>query len=174
MARKAYGLYSVEDRRVSSRLFRLRLRQGVWERPSKERCDACSQDVGPIEWHREDYSLIEPEGLVTICYLCHRILHMRDRMPEGWDFYRLVIRMGGRYRWTKHIGTAASIMHNQIDPTLKMRNQPRERTILDDIHDNVLLVDTVDVRRARMDAMYEEYAQALLDEEAEQQLAFPA
>ena len=164
MARKPYGIYSVEDRRVSSRYFRLLLAQGVFERPQKDHCDCCFQTAGPIEWHREDYSIIDPAGLITICYLCHRVLHMRDKWPGGWDAYRDRIREGGQYPWTNSIAKAGSIIRNTPYP-LHFPNEARERTPLDDVHDETYLFDAPDIRRARMDAMYEQYARALAESE---------
>jgi len=158
MARKPYNGFSVEDRRVSSRLFRLYLKLGRWERPSKDRCTICYLAAGPIEWHREDYSIIDPSGLVTICYRCHRVLHMRDKFPEAWDAYRGAIRRGYRWQIASHIGTVMrDNMYGRILPAGSPTNAPRARTLLDDIHEGLLLPDTPEIRRLRMDALYDEY-----------------
>lgn len=160
MARKPYLEFSVADRRASAKLYSYGLKNGWFERPSKEGgCTACFQTKGPIETHREDYSQIEPnDSLVVICYRCHRVLHMRDRYPEGWEFYRDRIREGWQYQWTKDIGPAAGDMRAKNPPRFKP-NEARERTILDDIHDGILLKGTPEERQERLKEIHRRWAE---------------
>lgn len=157
MARKPYGEFSVIDRHISSRLYRLDVRRGFLPAAVKEICEACLQSDGQIENHREDYSRCDATGLIILCYRCHRILHMRDNNPEAWDDYREAVRRGYQWHATRNFGIV--IGQNMKGRTLPDRrtNAPRERTVLDDVNDGVYLSDPPDVRAARMAAMYERY-----------------
>lgn len=158
MARKPYLEFSIEDRHVGSFVYRHGLKVGWFEPRSKEDgCEACLMPFGngPIELHREDYSIIDPSELVVICYRCHRVLHMRDKYPEGWDFYRDKIREGYRWPWTKDIGPAAGAMRTMNMTGAKLVNEPRSRTVLDDINDGVYLKGTKEDRRERLSRLYE-------------------
>lgn len=157
MARKPYLEFSVEDRHVGSFVYHQYLKRGIFEAKSKKGgCEACLMPFGkgPIEGHREDYSSIAPEEVIIICYRCHRVLHMRDRWPEEWDFYRNKIREGWRWPWAKDIGPVAGDMRSKNIAKAKLLNAPRGRTVLDDIHDGVYLTGTPEDRRERLQELY--------------------
>lgn len=67
-------------------------------KPAAEKCMACGQTQGLIQFHSEDYS--EPFGphigAYEFCYRCHIVLHCRHRNPAGWERYKLQLRFG----WT--------------------------------------------------------------------------
>lgn len=158
MARKPYGEFSVEDRHVSARLFKLDMKAGLFPNPKQDACEACLQSEGQLDSHREDYSLCGPEGLVTLCYRCHRVLHMRDNHPVAWDAYRGAIRRGFRWEATRGFGKMlAENINGRILPSKLPINAPRGRTILDDIHDGLLLADPPAIRQARLRALYARY-----------------
>lgn len=150
MARKPYLEFSVEDRHASSRMYGRFLRNGTVEPVDKSQCVACKQTEGQIEAHREDYSWLGNESLVVLCYRCHRVLHMRDRWPDEWDFYREQIREGWQWNATKSIGYVSSDMRSCSVERARRVSAPRERTALDDIHDGILLIGTPGDRRQRM------------------------
>lgn len=157
MARKPYLEFSIEDRHVGSFVYRHGLKNGWYAAKSKENgCEACLMPLGsgPIERHREDYSIIDPNEAIIICYRCHRVLHMRDKYPDGWDFYREKVREGFRWDWCKDIGPAAGAMRSKNMNAAKLLNEPRERTVLDDIHDGVYLQGTPEDRRERLNRLY--------------------
>jgi hypothetical protein len=157
MARKPYLEFSIEDRHVGASMYVYGLKNGWFENKSKENgCEACLMPLGsgPIELHREDYSIIDPSELIVICYRCHRVLHMRDRYPEGWDFYREKVREGYRWPWTKDIGPAAGAMRSMNLNGARLVNEPRDRTVLDDIHDGVYLKGTPEDRQDRLKNLY--------------------
>jgi hypothetical protein len=160
MARKPYLEFSVEDRHVSSRLYRHGVKNGWFDPPDKSAgCAACTQGSGPIERHREDYSQIEPnDSLVILCYRCHRVVHMRDRYPDGWEYYRTKVREGWRWDWAKDIGPVASDMRSQREPDRKVR-EALDRTPLDDIHDGTLLAGTPEDRQERLQKLYAMWAE---------------
>jgi hypothetical protein len=156
VARKPYLEFSVEDRHAGSYVYRHGLKSGWFTKPDKSGgCSACRVTVGPIESHREDYSKIEPEETVTLCCRCHRVLHMRDRYPEQWDFYREKVREGYQWHWEKNIAPIANEMRSKSTSRAKLINKPRDRTVLDDINDGVLLTGTPEERRKRMDDLHE-------------------
>jgi hypothetical protein len=153
-----YNGFTSEDRTVSSKLFRARLKAGVYETPQKDHCEACFQSEGQIEWHREDYSIVDPSTLFTICYRCHRVLHMRDRYPETWDLYRKLIREGRQWYDTKSIGT---VMKENVKAIVlrgsSVVNDPRPWTLLDAVDDGSMLNDTHEVRMVRMAQVWEDF-----------------
>lgn len=158
MAKKPYNGYSVQDRNVSARLFKRDMKNGLFPNPKKAFCEACLLTRGQLESHREDYSLCGPEGLVTLCYRCHRVLHMRDNNPVAWNAYRGAIRRGFQWQATRAFGKVmAENIKGRILPSEHPVNQPRERTILDDIHDGLLLSDPLEIRQERLRALYARY-----------------
>lgn len=155
MARKPYLEFSVDDRHASSRMYGRLLRNGTITRVDKSGgCAACFMTKGPIEEHREDYSSLENDSLVVLCYRCHRVLHMRDRWPDEWDFYREKVRLGWQWGWSKSIGPVAGDMRSCSLDRARLVNEPRDRTPLDDINDGVLLKGTPEDRRARLDIIH--------------------
>jgi hypothetical protein len=158
MARKPYLEFSVEDRHTGSFVYSHGLKNGWFEAKDKSGgCEGCLMPYGsgPIEAHREDYSLIDPMEVVILCYRCHRVLHMRDRYPEGWEFYREKVREGFQWRWCKDIGPAAGAMRSMSMKDARLVNKPRQRTALDDIHDGVYLRGTPYDRQMRLARLYE-------------------
>lgn len=156
MARKPYLEFSVEDRHTGAYLYAKGIKLGLWEAPDTSAgCSACGQTSGDIEAHREDYSKIEPDELVVLCYRCHRVLHMRDRYLDGWEFYREKVREGWRWPATKSITVTANDMKLKRLNGAKRENDPVDRTVLDDIHDGVLLTGTPEERRERMERLYD-------------------
>lgn len=155
MARKPYLEFSVADRHASSRMYGRMLRSGETEPVDKSECVACKQTEGQIEAHREDYSWLGNESLVILCYRCHRVLHMRDRWPDEWDYYREQIRQGWQWNATKSIGYVSGDMKACSVERAKRVNPPRERTALDDIHDGILLIGTPEERQKRMEEIHE-------------------
>ncbi|MGW8179031.1 MAG: hypothetical protein ACWGQW_09740 [bacterium] len=158
MARKPYLEFSIDDRHAGSYVYRYGLKNGWFESPDKSAgCSACLLPFGkgPIEAHREDYSKIEPEECVIICCRCHRVLHMRDKYPEAWDFYRDKVREGYQWHWEKNIAPIANEMRSKSMSRAKLANEPRDRTVLDDINDGVLLTGTPEERRERMKNLHE-------------------
>lgn len=137
-------------------MYRRLVKAGTYERMDKSGgCSACLQTSGPIENHREDYSWLGPESLVVLCYRCHRVLHMRDRWPDEWDFYREQVRQGWRWNWSKTIGPVAGDMRSCSVERAKLVNPPRKLTTLDDIHDGLLLIGTPEERQERMREIHE-------------------
>lgn len=158
MAKKAYNGFSVDDRHVSARLFKLDMRNGVFPDPKKSACEACLIDMGQLESHREDYSLAGAEGLLTLCYRCHRVLHMRDNNPGAWDAYRGAVRRGFQWAATRDFSRViAENIKGRVLPSKHPLNVARERTILDDIHDGLLLADPPEIRAERLAALYDRY-----------------
>lgn len=156
MAKKSYNGYSVEDRHVSARLFKKDMQAKVFPNPKKPFCEACLIREGQLESHREDYSLAGPLGLITLCYRCHRVLHMRDNHLSAWEAYRAALRRGAQWHATRSFGIVmAQNVNGRIPGSLV--NAPRERTILDDIHDGLYLADPLEVRQARLEALYARY-----------------
>lgn len=131
------------------------LRSGQTPPVDKSECAACKMTQGQIEAHREDYSWLGNESLVVLCYRCHRVLHMRDRWPDQWDFYREQVRQGWQWRHTKAIGYVSGDMRSCSLEHAKRVNAPRKRTVLDDIHEGVLLIGTPEERRERMAKIHE-------------------
>ena len=158
MARKPYLEFSVEDRHAGAYVYGYGLKHGWFEKPDKSGgCSACLTPLGkgPIEEHREDYSKVEPEETVILCCRCHRVLHMRDRYPDGWNFYRTKVREGYQWHWEKNIAPIANEMRSKSMSRAKLVNEPRDRTVLDDINDGVLLTGTPEERRERMKNLHE-------------------
>lgn len=68
-------------------------------KPKAEKCMACGQEHGLIQFHSEDYS--EPYGphigAYEFCYRCHMTLHCRFSSHTAWEKYKEFLRAG--YRW---------------------------------------------------------------------------
>lgn len=157
MARKPYLEFSVEDRHAGAYVYNWKLKHKVFKQKDKSGgCEACKLPLGkgPIEAHREDYSRVEPEETVILCCRCHRVLHMRDRYPEAWDFYRNKVREGFQWHWEKDIRPIANEMKSMSMTRANPVNDPRDRTVLDDINDGVLLTGTPEERRKRMEELH--------------------
>jgi hypothetical protein len=65
-------------------------------------CMTCGQTEGLIVGHSEDYS--EPFGdhigAWELCWLCHMMVHMRQKAPASWERYRAALVDGYRFgRW---------------------------------------------------------------------------
>ena len=61
-------------------------------------CHICSDPVGPVEPHSEDYSepyLWEKPAEYAVCKTCHSRLHKRFKNPMGWQAYKLHLKRGG-------------------------------------------------------------------------------
>lgn len=154
MAKKSYREFSVEDRHVSARIYGRRLKSGEVEPMDKSECWACGQTEGQIEAHREDYSWLGNESLVVLCCRCHRVLHMRDRWPDAWDYYRERVRQGWQWPASRAIGTIATDMRSMSVDGAKLVNDPRDRTVLDDIHDDKYMFGTPEQRQERLAELY--------------------
>jgi hypothetical protein len=64
-------------------------------------CDACTQDLGVIEPHSEDYSgppFGDHIGEHGVCYVCHMQIHCRFRAPAAWQAYRIAVRSGAIFK----------------------------------------------------------------------------
>lgn len=155
MAKKPYLEFSVDERHLSAKLWKLKKRAGLISPPDLSHCAACLQMEGTIEAHREDYSFSDETSLVPLCYRCHRVVHMRDRFPHGWDHYVELIRSGYQFAATKSIGVVSDDMVNMAAPKLRLSIN-RFRTVLDDINDGNLLVGTRADRVQRLEDMAEE------------------
>ena len=62
-------------------------------------CIACGQTAQPIDAHAEDYSEPFRKGVTDafhVCFICHMMVHSRDRNHQAWRVYRLMIESGGR------------------------------------------------------------------------------
>ena len=63
------------------------------DRPPVVSCMACGQTEGRLERHSEDYS--KPYGPHIgrwhLCFRCHRMLHMRFRLPNNFFQYRKLL-----------------------------------------------------------------------------------
>lgn len=156
MAKKPYLEFSIAERHRSAKLWKLKRKAGLIPIFDTSACAACGMDAG-VEAHREDYSFSDNTSLVALCHRCHRVLHMRDRYPDGWDHYRKQIRMGFGYYDCRNIGVIASMMANCAAPDFRS-NPPVGRSVLDDIHDSVLLVGTRADRIQRLADMEQELA----------------
>ena len=156
MAKKPYLEFSVEDRNLGSYVYRWKVKHGEIEPKSKEGgCEACGQTEGQIENHREDYSSIDPNELITLCCRCHRVLHLRDSDPSGWDFYRERILEGYRWEPEKRIAFIINEMKfHKLDRASKV-NVAKEYSVLDDIEKGAYLKGTQEERRKRMDELVE-------------------
>ena len=135
---KSYNGFTPEQRTIAGKWLRERWASGARKRPTI--CAACGQTAGRIDGHSESYA--EPYGphigAFDLCMRCHLAVHCRLVRPGKWDHFRRGIRAGAMFPaadtwedfrcWWFSSGPAMA----GADPAA---NEPRERTILDDIHD---------------------------------------
>lgn len=95
---RAYNGYSEKDRRRAQAWLNSQWQSGLLERPAQ--CVACRQDKGIIDAHAEDYSKPFTAGKTDryhLCFTCHMMVHSRFQSARDWQWYKEVIRQGGRY-----------------------------------------------------------------------------
>ena len=96
---KDYNGYTAAQRSKSMDWLRAQWEVGAVKRPFK--CCACGQDKGIIDAHAEDYSEPFEAGKTDqypLCYRCHMMVHCRFRNKDKWEWYRLQIKNGVRFK----------------------------------------------------------------------------
>ena len=168
-----YNGFTEEDQtrggRVQSTAFGNGMLQRVWE---CEACGAKGSEPGEIIAHLEDYT--EPiDGAIWLCYRCHTVLHDRFNNPNRWNEYRKQIREGMQYPLTKSRSEALSGHMNPPLFVLATKGESRSRTILDDIHDGLLLPPyTPEEQRSKMDEIHRLGIRYFKDRESKQESLF--
>lgn len=120
-------------------------------------CEACLVQgckPGDIIPHLEDYS--RPiEKVIWLCYRCHTMLHARFDHPDEWDKYRTEIASGLVFPQTRSYRQVLSEAETGRFQFRPASGPARERTVLDDIHEGLLLPEgTTEEVRARMDDLH--------------------
>ena len=106
-------------------------------------CEACGQTEGIIEAHSEDYSdpFGDHIGAYGFCYVCHMMIHCRLKAPEAWKDYREAVRAGYRppAQSARNFGAVKALLAGKV-PLWRdeYENEPRERTVLDEIDEGLL------------------------------------
>ena len=105
-------------------------------------CDACTQNLGVIEPHSEDYSgppFGDHIGQHGLCFTCHMIVHCRFHNPRAWDDYRAAIREGAVFKpfhgRTFHAFAATFLSAGGLPGPARFTGILRTATLLDEIED---------------------------------------
>lgn len=153
MPRGNYNGFTPEDQKRGGQLQTTGYGNGMLVRQWE--CEACTiigKVPGDIIAHLEDYS--DPfDGAIWLCYRCHTMLHARFNNPKDWDSYRNLVAAGYTYPLAKSYHRVLS--DHRAPQSLSVYwarrpSPPRERTILDDIHDGVLLPGAESYERMRL------------------------
>lgn len=94
---RSYAGYSPNVRAKAQRWLRLQWERGHLPRPSL--CHACGLERGIIDAHAEDYSepfLPGKTDAYHLCYVCHLMVHVRNRHPKAWLLYCNAVGSGWR------------------------------------------------------------------------------
>jgi hypothetical protein len=79
--------------------------------PPPNRCMACGETRGHLDYHTEDYS--RPFGphiyKYPLCFRCHMMLHIRFRSPDRWHRYIAQLERGAVYEPLMHRGEIGKI-----------------------------------------------------------------
>lgn len=130
MARNPYNGFTPQHRSKAGRWYTKQLREGTRTRPAH--CDACLREGGSVGGHSEDYR--EPFGdhigAIGLCFPCHMAVHNRFSMPQEFERYRDIIRMGGRFPDTRDFRLWIRLFH---DPVFDDANEVRGWTWLDSL-----------------------------------------
>jgi hypothetical protein len=100
-----------------------------------DKCMACGQTHGLIQFHSEDYS--EPFGphigAYEFCYRCHIVLHCRHRNPIGWERYKMLLRFG--FSWVPMSTPNFQRIQSTLNGTEKpvSQGEPRDNLIFDEM-----------------------------------------
>jgi len=134
----SYNGFTAEQRNAAQRWLVQRWNSGTLPRPKE--CCACGQTKGIIHQHAEDYSQPFGENLTKypLCYRCHMALHMRFRLPRGWEYYLATLRTGWTWKpiFKPSFGLVSSMMNRR--PTLrgKPSGPPRPVLVFDTMFDD--------------------------------------
>ncbi len=100
-----------------------------------DKCMACGQTHGLIQFHSEDYS--EPFGphigAYEFCYRCHIVLHCRHRNLNGWERYKMLLRFG--FSWVPMFTPNFQRIQSTLNGTEKpvSQGEPRDNLIFDEM-----------------------------------------
>ena len=126
---KTYNGFSSEQRAKSLVWFKKQVAEG--KRVKHTVCEVCGQ-TNHIQDHDEDYS--EPFGdhigKYGLCYFCHQVVHLRDRFPKGWEYFKQKISDGAIFEPVDNIGSVMSFMRRPEKLSFKS-GPPRGKTFLD-------------------------------------------
>ncbi len=95
-----YNDFSGEQRLIADRKIKVAIELKLI--PEAKRCGVCGTDVGPFDYHNEDYG--RPLQTVAICKKCHFALHNRNRAPgyaANWE--KRVKAHGDGTKWFEFI-----------------------------------------------------------------------
>ena len=96
---KSYNQFTPKQRMKAYNWAKAEYAAGRRTRPME--CDACTQNLGIIEPHSEDYSgppFGDHIGAYGVCYACHMMIHCRFRAPDAWHAYRAAVRDGAIFK----------------------------------------------------------------------------
>ena len=91
---RTYKGFTSEQRMASHRKLMKMVAAG--EAPKAERCQACGQTEGIIDYHNADYSH-PSDHVVHLCFRCHMVVHCSHIDPDAAMVYWLSIGQGNRY-----------------------------------------------------------------------------
>jgi hypothetical protein len=131
-----YNGFSGRQRSRAQTWLNRQWKAGALARPMQ--CVACGQSMGIIDAHAEDYSEPFAAGKTDqyhLCFTCHMMVHCRFGNPEAWQYYKSVIRRGGRFApsYERDIGGLCARHLKARRPVPDEQGKPPDRSILDDI-----------------------------------------